>query len=180
MSYDNNCKLTLTIQDRKPELSSVTVEQFNIANLRIFYEFLFSGKLSTLRDIQEYLSYAIKILELDNKFTWESVLLYDDEFRILQHTYGFSWAHNHSHLHDAVLNPRWAVKKNNFQLKNDYIFHIKVNERDHLPQEICKPCESFLEKMWILIKDAQEHDSNFNKITCTKRGFYPNLLKFKE
>ena len=90
MSYENNCELTLTLQDMKPKLSSVTVEQFNIANLRIFHEFLFSGKLSTLRDIQEYLSYAIKILELDNKFTWESVLLYDDEFRILQHTYGFS------------------------------------------------------------------------------------------
>ena len=109
LSYDNNCKLTLTLQDRKPKLSSVTVEQFNIANLRIFYELLFSGKLSTLRDIQEYLSYVIKILELANKYTWESVLLYDDEFRILQHTYGFSWATDHSHLHEAVLMPRWAA-----------------------------------------------------------------------
>ena len=109
LSYDSNCKLTLTLQDRKPKLSSVTVEQFNIANLRIFYELLFSGKLSTLRDIQEYLSYVIKILELANKYTWESVLLYDDEFRILQHTYGFSWATDHSHLHEAVLMPRWAA-----------------------------------------------------------------------
>ena len=48
-----------------------------------FDEFLFSGKLSTIRDIQEYLSYAIKILELANKYTWVSVLLYDDEFRIM-------------------------------------------------------------------------------------------------
>lgn len=70
---------------------------------------MFSGKLSTLRDIQEYLSYVIKILELANKYTWESVLLYDDEFRILQHTYGFSWATDHSHLHKAVLMPRWAA-----------------------------------------------------------------------
>ena len=115
LSCDNNCKLTLTLQDTKPKLSAVTVEQFNIANLRIFYELLFSGKLSTLRAIQEYLSYAIKVLELATKYTWESVLLYDDEFRILQHTYGFSWSTDHSHLHEVVLMPRWAVRLPHFK-----------------------------------------------------------------
>lgn len=110
LSYDNNCKLALILQDSKPKLSSVTIEQFNIANLRIFYELLFSGKLSTLLDVQEYLSYAIKVLELATKYTWQSVLQYDDEFRILQHTYGFSWSTDHSHLHEVVLTPRWAAK----------------------------------------------------------------------
>ena len=110
LSQDNNCRLTLTLQDTKPKITSISVEQFNIGNLRIFYELLFSGKLSTLRDIQEYLSYAIKVLELATKYTWESVLLYDDEFRILQHTYGFSWATDHSHLHEVVLMPRWAAQ----------------------------------------------------------------------
>ena len=37
LSYDNNCKLTLTLHDTKPKLLNVTVEQYNIANLRIFY-----------------------------------------------------------------------------------------------------------------------------------------------
>ena len=115
LSCDSNCKLTLTLQDTKPKLSAVTVEQFNIANLRMFYELLFSGKLSTLRAIQEYLSYAIKVLELATKYTWESVLLYDDEFRILQHTYGFSWSTDHSHLHEVVLMPRWAARLPHFK-----------------------------------------------------------------
>ena len=110
LSYDNNCKLALILQDTKPKLSSVTIEQYNIANLRIFYELLFSGKLSTLLHVQEYLSYAIKVLELATKYTWQSVLQYDDEFRILQHTYGFSWSTDHSHLHEVVLIPRWAAK----------------------------------------------------------------------
>ena len=48
LSYDENCRLTLTLQDTKPKLSTVTVEQYSIANLRIFYELLFSGKLSTV------------------------------------------------------------------------------------------------------------------------------------
>ena len=110
LSYDDNCKLTLTLQDSKPKLSSVTIEQFNIANLRIFHELIFSGKITTLLDIQDYLSYSIKVLEMATKYTWESVLLYDDEFRILQHTYGFSWGTDHSHLHEVVLMPRWVAK----------------------------------------------------------------------
>ena len=110
LSYDNNCKLALILQDSKRKLSSVSIEQYSIANLRVFYELLFSGKLSTLLHVQEYLSYAIKILELATKYTWQSVLQYDDEFRILQHTYGFSWSTDHSHLHEVVLIPRWAAK----------------------------------------------------------------------
>ena len=120
LSYDKNCKLALILQDTRPKLSSVTIEQYNIANLRIFYELLFSGKLSTLLDVQEYLSYAIKVLELATKNTWESVLKYDDEFRILQHTYGFSWSYDHSHLHEVVLEPRWAAKlPRGLRLSND-------------------------------------------------------------
>lgn len=60
--------------------------------------------------------------------------------------------------------------RKNLQQKIDYVLHIKVAEHDCLPQKICKPCESFLDKVWIFIKDAQEHDNNFKKITCTKRG----------
>ena len=109
---DNNCVLKLSLQDTKPKLSSVTVEQYNIANLRIFYELLFSNKLSSMQEIREYLAYSIKILELAAKNTWQSVLLYDDEFRVLQHTYGYPWSTDHSHLHEVSLVPRWAAKSN--------------------------------------------------------------------
>ena len=45
-------------------------------------------------------------MELTNKYTWEFVLLYDDEFRVLQHTYDFSWGTDNSHLHEVVLLPK--------------------------------------------------------------------------
>ena len=107
---DNNCVLKLSLQDTKPKLSSVTVEQFNIANLRIFYELLFTNKLSSMQEIREYLAYSIKVLELATKYSWQSVLHYDDEFRVLQHTYGYPWSTDHSHLHEVLLIPRWAAK----------------------------------------------------------------------
>ena len=108
LSYDRNCKLSFILNDSKPKLKNVTVEQFSIANLRIFYELLFSKKLGTMQEVREYLSYSVKILELATKYSWESVLLYDDEYRILQHTYGFSWATDNSHLHEVMLLPKWA------------------------------------------------------------------------
>lgn len=107
---DNNCVLKLSLQDTKPKLSSVTVEQFNIANLRIFYELLFSSKLPSMQEIREYLAYSVKVLELATKYSWQSVLHYDDEFRVLQHTYGYPWSTDHSHLHEVLLIPRWAAK----------------------------------------------------------------------
>ena len=109
LSCDNYCKLTLSLNDTKPKLTSISVEQYNIANLRIFYEFLYSKKLVSMQDVRDYLSFSVKVLELATKYTWESVLLYDDEFRILQHTYGFPWSTDNSHLHEVVLIPRWAA-----------------------------------------------------------------------
>ena len=61
-----------------------------------------------MSQIREYLSYNIKIYEMAKKYTWDSVLQYDDEFRVLQHMYGYSWSHDHGHLHEIVLIPRWA------------------------------------------------------------------------
>ena len=107
---DSHTKLTFSIGSTKPKLESVTVEQYSIANLRIFYELLFSNRLPTMEDIREYLSFSIKVMELAKRYTWLSVLKYDDEYRVLQHTYGFSWGTDNSHLHEVVLLPRWAVK----------------------------------------------------------------------
>lgn len=100
--------LMLAIGNKKPRLESLSMEQYNIANLRIFYELLSSARLPTSSDLRDYLSYSIKILELARKYTWESVLKYDDEYRILQHTYGYPWSFDNSHLHEVMLIPRWA------------------------------------------------------------------------
>ena len=98
----------LSIGHKKPKLENVTIEQFNIANLRIFYELLTSSNLPSAADVRDYLSYSIKVLELARKYTWESVLKYDDEYRILQHTYGYPWSFDNSHLDEVMLLPCWA------------------------------------------------------------------------
>ena len=112
ISGDSQTKLTLSVSSNKPKLESISVEQYSIANLRIFYELLYSNRLSTMPDVQEYLSYSIKLMELAKRYTWLSVLRYDDEYRVLQHTYGFSWSTDNSHLHEVVLLPRWAANYN--------------------------------------------------------------------
>ena len=67
--------------------------------------------MPTLSDIRDYLSYSVKIYELTRKFTWESVLSYDDEYRVLQHVYGYPWCFDQSHLHEIVLVPRYFEQK---------------------------------------------------------------------
>lgn len=91
LSTDNgtDTRLVLSLGSKVPKLSSVTLEQYSIANIRIFYELLSSNRLLTLSDIRDYLSYSVKVYELTRKFTWESVLRYDDEYRVLQHVYGY-------------------------------------------------------------------------------------------
>ena len=101
-------KLLLSIGHKKPSLENITIEQYSIANLRIFYELLTSGKLPSAADVRDYLSFSIKIFELARKYTWESVLQYDDEYRILQHTYGYPWSSDNSHIHEVMLIPRWS------------------------------------------------------------------------
>lgn len=48
-----------------------------------------SPRLPISSDLRDYLSSSIKILELVRKYIWESVLKYDNKYRILQHTNGY-------------------------------------------------------------------------------------------
>ena len=110
LSTDTDTRLLLSVGNKKPKLSNISVEQYSIANLRIFHELLSLNRLPTMADIREYLSYSIKIYELARKYSWLSVLQYDNEFRVLQHMYGYPWSMDHSHIHETMLIPRWAVE----------------------------------------------------------------------
>ena len=77
---DGQSSLILDCGSKKPKLESVSISQWSIANLRIFNELLTRGSLSTPLSMQEYLSYSIKVLELASKYTWQSILKYDDKF----------------------------------------------------------------------------------------------------
>ena len=66
---------------------------------------MISRKLNSLEDIQNYLAYTVKVMELSNRFQWPSVLKYDDEFRLLRATYGYPWSFDCNHLHTVLPEP---------------------------------------------------------------------------
>ena len=65
-----------------------------VSNTRIFYNLLTKQKLQSDEDIQHYLAYTIKIMELATWFQWVSGLEYDDEFCLLQAAYNYPWSFN--------------------------------------------------------------------------------------
>ena len=56
------------------------------------------GKLSGMAEIADYLSYTVKVAELLETHTLVSVVMYDNEYRKLQHQYGFRWSSDSQHL----------------------------------------------------------------------------------
>lgn len=105
ISDGGNTKLIVSYGPKKPKLEQVTLQQWVVSNTRIFYNLLANGKLQSHDDIQHYLAYTIKIMELANRFQWVSVLKYDDEFRVLQATYNYPWSFDSNHLHTVLLEP---------------------------------------------------------------------------
>ena len=105
ISDGGHTKLIVSYGPKKPKLEQVTFSQWVIANTRIFYNLMISRKLNSLEDIQNYLAYTVKVMELSHRFQWPSVLKYDDEFRLLQATYGYPWSFDCNHLHTVILEP---------------------------------------------------------------------------
>jgi hypothetical protein len=59
-----------------------------------------------IQQIPDYLAYSSKVLEHTFQFEWESVLLFDREYRKKQAAYGFRWGIDPPHLGRAYLVPR--------------------------------------------------------------------------
>ena len=45
-------------------------------------------------------------MELSSKFSWPSVLQYDDESRHIQAVYNYPWSFDSHHLHTVILEPK--------------------------------------------------------------------------
>ena len=99
----------LVLKQKSPKtkklLRNITPQEFSLANIRIFNQLLFTGALSTPQEVQEYLAYSIKILQLASRFEWTSVMTLDDEFRSLQCLYNLPWSYDSSHLIQLHLTP---------------------------------------------------------------------------
>ena len=99
-------RLLVKYGKRKPKLESVTVAQWTVANTRIMHRLISSKQLVSYDDIKSYLAYTVKVMQLCTRYTWVSILRFDDEFRQLQAFYQVPWTYDSNHLHIVHLVPR--------------------------------------------------------------------------
>ena len=93
--------LTLKMSS-KPKLEKVSPSAWIVANSRILARLSQDSSF----DIQAYLRYSEMIGELGCRFTWQSVILYDDEYRQRQWVEGFAWGTSAPHLSTIILRER--------------------------------------------------------------------------
>ena len=128
LSDGGNTKLVVSYGPKKPKLEQVSIQQWVVSNTRIFYNLLASRKLSSQVDIQHYLAYTIKIMELSNRYQWVSILKYDDEFRHLQATYNYPWSFDSNHLHTVILEPKRTNPANPNRTPSNQQFATTTNQ----------------------------------------------------
>lgn len=94
--------LSLKLPSQKPKLDSVSPAMWMAANGRIMAELLQRGDLQQ-QDTLDYIAYTVKVGELACRYSWASVLLYDQEYRALQAASGFRWGSDTPHLSTVSL-----------------------------------------------------------------------------
>jgi len=71
-------------------MENISPAQWISANARIMAALLSQGKL-LYHQIPNYLAYTAKIGDLALRYSWQSVLLYDSEYRYRQTQHQFDW-----------------------------------------------------------------------------------------
>ncbi len=84
------------------KLSKVSPNEWNCANVMIMDKLIRKGALGD-RGVREYLNYTFIINELASRYSWDSVLKYDDEYRQLQATQCFRWGEQVDHFSKVFL-----------------------------------------------------------------------------
>jgi hypothetical protein len=102
-------EVTLKLKQSKIKLESVSPSQWIVANSRIMAKLIDIGVLYG-QGIIDYISYTCKIGELACRYSWVSVLLYDNEYRERQCLHKFRWGSDSQHLATVCLRERNPVK----------------------------------------------------------------------
>ena len=92
-----DARIILRAPRSKPKLD-ILLSMWVAANARIMHKLSNTGTLSGPSQIADYLSYTVKVAELLESHTLASVVIYENEYRKLQHQYGFHWGSNSQHL----------------------------------------------------------------------------------
>ena len=136
---DNN-SLILKTNCKKPKYESLTVWQWALGAVRIQDELVRTGKLNSEIDKRQYWGYTCKILELNSRFEWQSILEYDREYRKNQARFNFAWGTEIPHLSSVQLKD----KKANFQPANSnkkskqFSQSTNSSQGKKTPQYICR------------------------------------------
>ena len=118
-SSDGDVELSFKMGPKKPKLETVTMMDWTAANAKIMAKLLLEGKLAT-KNTAQYLSYTVKIAGLCRRYMWQSVMLYDREYRRSQAIYNFPWGSDIQHLVTTHLVPRYATGKSSKADKGQY------------------------------------------------------------
>ena len=108
--------LILKTGGKKIKYESVTVWQWALGATRIFDELVRLGRLPSENSKRQYLGYLCKILELNSRFEWSSILQFDKEYRGQQACFNFPWGTEVPHLSSVQLKdkkPQFASNNNN-------------------------------------------------------------------
>jgi hypothetical protein len=97
--------VAIVIPRSRPKLEAVTPAQWITANSRIMATLIQKGEL-TGQGVLDYVAYTAKIGEMATRFTWTSVLQYDDQYRASQAAFKFRWGSDCQHLALVALRER--------------------------------------------------------------------------
>ncbi|KAK7096602.1 hypothetical protein V1264_005878 [Littorina saxatilis] len=95
--------ISLKMAGQKQKLERVSPAMWMAANGRIMAELIKNGELDTEESVFDYIAYTVKVSELACRYTWASVLMYDDEYRSLQAATGHRWGADTPHLSVVAL-----------------------------------------------------------------------------
>jgi len=139
-------RIVLRAPKAKPKLENVSLTMWVAANARIMHELSQTGKLASMGQIADYLSYTVKVAELLESHILNSVILYDNEYRKLQHKFGFRWGSDSQHLHTRFLVKRRAIAQPNSQMFSQNALRPNASLRPNAnrqPQPVSPICRQF-------------------------------------
>ena len=93
------------VQDSDTTYAGLSIDEWGAANCRLMNELLASKQLKR-QDMEFYLAYTTKIFELASKFTWPSILIFDQHYRELQAEYNMPWGSYAPQLELQLLQPK--------------------------------------------------------------------------
>ena len=105
LSEANRQAIVVKSTTKKLKLESISPAQWIAANSCIRTELILRGKLPASQMLN-YLSSTAKIGDLALRYSWLSVLYYDNEYRYFQAQYKFEWGRDAPHLATTSLRER--------------------------------------------------------------------------